>query len=229
MRVKLILVEPKYQVNLGYIARTAMNFGVERLYVVNPRASLRGKGARMYSKHAYHLLEGAKTYRNLGEATKDCDLILGTTGITKKAKANFKRIYFAEEAVRRIRRRGGRTRVGLLIGRDDIGLTSDEISRCDMLAYIGTNPTYPVLNVSHALAILLYLMRREELRESGEGGMRGTPPEAKETEMLLRLFEKMISRKRMRNRKAVLSVFRRMIRSTQPSRQELHALITALK
>lgn len=229
MRVKLILMEPKYQVNLGYIARTAMNFGVERLYVVSPRAKLRGKKARMYSKHAYALLEGAKVYKNLDEATKDCGIVLGTTGIRQKSKANFKRIFFAEEAVARIRRMKSDATVGLLIGRDDIGLRSEEIEKCDMLAYIGTNPEYPVLNVSHALAILLYLFRREELNQKNEKGMRGREPDADEMRTLLALFSKMIAKKPVRNRKAVLSIFRRMLRNTQPSRQELHALITALK
>lgn len=43
MKLKLIVVEPKYQINLGYIARAAKNFGVKRLFLVAPRASLDGK------------------------------------------------------------------------------------------------------------------------------------------------------------------------------------------
>ncbi len=222
-------MEPKYQVNLGYAARTARNFGVDRLYVVNPRASLRGKTARMYAKHAYMMLERAKTYRSLGEATKDCDLLVGTTGIRNKAKANFRRIYFAEDMVKRVARLGAIGTVGLLIGRDDIGLKSNEIERCDMMAYIETDPGYPVLNISHALAIFLYLLRRAGLRLQNEEGLRGEEAGAEEMHTLLKLFERMIANKKMRNRKAVLGVFRRMLRNAQPSRQELHALITALK
>lgn len=229
MRVKLILMEPKYQVNLGYIARTAMNFGVERLYVVNPRAKLHGAKARMYSKHAYRLLENAKVYGSVDEATRDCGIVLGTTGIRRKAKANFKHIYFAEDAIERIRRMRGNAVVGLLIGRDDTGLRSEEIEKCDMLAYIGTSPEYPVLNISHALAILLYLFGRKELNALHEKGMGRREPGAEEVETLLALFKSMIAKKPIRNRKAVLSIFRRMVRNTRPSRQELHALITALK
>ena len=229
MRVKLILMEPKYQVNLGYVARTAMNFGVDRLYLVNPRAKRSGEKARMYSKHAYKLLETAKVYKSLDEAARDCDVLVGTTGIRRKAKANFKRIYFAEEAVERLRRMKANATVGLLIGRDDIGLTSREIERCDMLAYIGTNPEYPVLNISHAIAIFLYLLKRKELRAYHESGMRQEKPDPKEMGKLLALFERMIGGKKMRNRKAVLGAFRRMLRNSQPTKLELHALITALK
>ncbi len=229
MRVKVILIEPKYQVNLGYAARTAKNFGLGKMYVVNPRTNLRGKKARMYAKHAYELLEDARVYRSLDEATRDCDVLVGTTGIMQKAKANFKRIYLADDAVSRLKRMRGDVRVGLLVGRDDTGLNGEEIEKCDMLAYIGTNPDYPVLNVSHALAIFLYLLRHEELRAYSDEGMRAKRPESGEMQTLLALFGRMISGKHIRNKRAVLGVFRRMLRNTQPSSQELHALITALK
>ncbi|MDE1855399.1 MAG: TrmJ/YjtD family RNA methyltransferase [Candidatus Micrarchaeota archaeon] len=229
MHIKLILMEPKYQVNLGYIARTAMNFGVGKLYLINPRARPDGKQARMYAKHAYRLLEGAKICKTLDEASRDCDLLLGTTGIRQKAKASFRRIYFAEDAVARIRKMKSNATVGLLMGRDDTGLRGEEIEKCDMLAYIGTSPEYPVMNISHAIAVFLYLLRRGELRTHNEEGMREKKPDAREVRKLLSLFESMISRKSMRNRKAVLGAFRRMVRKSQPTEPELHALITALK
>ena len=200
-----------------------------KLYLINPRARVDGKRARMYAKHAYGLLEGAKVCKTLDEAARDCDLLLGTTGIRQKAKSNFRRIYFAEDAVARIRKMKGNATVGLLIGRDDTGLRSDEIEKCDMLAYIGTDPEYPVMNISHAMAVFLYLLRRGELRTRNEEGMGEKRPDASEVRKLLSLFESMIGRKRMRNRKAVLGAFRRMVRRSQPTELELHALITALK
>lgn len=230
MRIKLVLVGPKYQINLGYMARTAMNFGVGRLHVVSPRAKLRGKKARMYSKHAYKLLEDAKVYRSLDDAIRDCALVVGTTGVRQKGNANLKRLYFAEEAVRRMRRLRGNRIVALLIGRDDTGLTSEEVEKCDMLAYIGTNPEYPVMNISHAMAVMLYLMTREELSYA-YGGKQAQAAEAyaRETEMLLALVKRMVNKRGVRNKKAVLGVFRRMLRNAQPTRKEVHALITALK
>ncbi|MGA3020690.1 MAG: TrmH family RNA methyltransferase [Candidatus Micrarchaeales archaeon] len=229
MQVKLIILEPKYQVNLGYIARVSMNFGVRKLFIVRPRAKLDGKKARMYAKHAYSLLEGARVYRNLDDAIRGCDLLIGTTGIKEKAKANFRRIYFAEDAVERMKRLRSDSVVGLLIGRDDIGLRRDEVEKCDMLAYISTDPNYPVLNVSHALAIFLYLIKRNGLRTLYEEGFRRGSLNEDEMRALLSLFKRLIDKKSVRDKAAVMSVFRRIIRNTQPSKQELHALITALK
>lgn len=230
MQVKVIILDPKYQMNLGYIARTAMNFGVERLFIVGSRANPTGNKAIMYSKHAHSLLENAKVYRTLDDATKGCALIVGTTGIREKAKANFRRVYFAEDAVNRIKKLKSDGTVALIIGRDDIGLRRDEVEKCDMLAYISTNPEYPVLNVSHSLAIFLYLLNREKLRTLHAEEARRDTFQKEEMDLLMGLFKKMISKKKaIRDKKAVMSIFKRIIRDTQPNRQEIHALITALK
>lgn len=225
------MVEPKYQINLGYIARTAMNFGVKRLYFVSPRTSLGGKGARMYSKHGWPLLKGAKVYKSLAEATRDCDILLATSGIWRKGSTGHSKVMFAEDAARKLgsMKKGGT--VGLLIGRDDIGLKSEEIEKCDMLAYISTDPEYPILNISHALAIMLYLMEREGLREATpELESKGEELDRREIAKLLDVFDGMVAkRKHIRDKKAVSGAFRRLIRMARPNRRELHAIITALK
>ncbi len=231
MRVKVIVVGPKYQINLGYIARTAMNFGVKRLCFVSPRTSLGGKGARMYAKHGYPLLERAKVYGSLDAATRDCDLLLGTSGIWRKGNSDFGKVYFAEDAVAKLGSYKKEGTVGLLIGRDDIGLTKEEIGRCDLLAYIPTDPKYPVLNMSHALAIMLYLMERDGLRSyHGELASEEERLDRREVARLLEVFDGLVAtRKHIRNKKAVSGAFRRLIRMARPGRRELHAIITALK
>lgn len=230
MRLKVIIVEPKYQINLGYIARTAMNFGVKRLYFVSPRADLNGRSARMYSKHAHSLLEKAKVYGSFGAATRDCDLLLGTSGIWRKGN-NAGKVRFAEDAADELGSSRKDGTVGLLIGRDDIGLKKEEIDLCDMLAYVPTDPDYPVLNISHALAIMLYLLKREGLREY-HGGI-ATEEERldrREITMLLEVFDRMVAtRGHIRDKRAVSLVFRRLIRMARPNRRELHSIITALK
>lgn len=229
LRYRLVLVEPKYQINLGYIARVAMNFGVKRIFVVRPRAKLNGMDAVKYAKHARPLLENAKVCGSIAEAARGCGMVVGTTGIAGKAKSNFRRIHFAEDLAKMLGKTRGNATIALLIGRDDIGLTSQEIQRCDAVAYIPTNPAYPVLNVSHALAIFLYLLKREGIRNKGNEAMQRDRPEEKEVRALLDAFDRLLEGKRLRNKRAVSGVFARLIRNTQPSRSELHALITAIK
>jgi TrmH family RNA methyltransferase len=231
MKVKVIIVEPKYQINLGYIARTAMNFGVKRLHFVSPRADLKGKGARMYSKHGYPLLQGAKIYKSFDAATRDCDILLATSGIWRKGKTSYNKVLFAEDAVAKIGRMRGNGTVGLLIGRDDIGLKSEELDKCDILAYISTDPEYPILNISHALAIMLYLLKREGLRDaSPELEAEEEVLDRREIGKLMEVFDNLVAtRGHIRDKKAVKGAFRRLIRLARPNRRELHAIITALK
>ena len=226
MKVKLIIVEPKYQINLGYIARVASNFGIRKLYVVRPRAKLTGEKAKMFAKHAYALLQNAKVYDDFASATRDCSFLIGTSAVWRKGH-RIGSVYFADEAVNKAKAMKGV--VGIVLGRDDTGLNKEEIEKCDMLAFIGTDPRYPVLNVSHALAIFLYLIKKQEMHFLYKGIGKREQAGLDEAEMLFTIVSKMISKKKIRNKRAVLSVFRKVIRAVQPSATELHALISALK
>ncbi|MDE1860160.1 MAG: hypothetical protein KGH72_00395 [Candidatus Micrarchaeota archaeon] len=229
MKLKVVIVEPSYEINIGYIARVSKNFGVSKLFFVNPKANLKGDQAIMFAKHARNLLESARVYRDFESSVRDCDIVLGTTGVWRKARANFKRIYLLDDAVTMLKRTGkGSTRVAIVIGRDDTGLNMAELERCDMLAYIGTNGRYPVLNISHALAILLYRLTKDDFKAE-YGSISDRTVDAKEVEHLLKVFDRLTGSKKIRNRKAVRAVFKRMLYLSQPNRQEIHALITALK
>ncbi len=229
MEIKLILVEPKYQINLGSIARVAKNFGIKRLYIVKPRANITGHRAIMFSKHARSYLENAKIYRSFKEATKDCDVLVGTTGIWRKGKANFGNIYKVQDVFLRIRKiKKKNLKIGLVIGRDDTGLSPQELEECDFIAYIGSNPDYPVLNISHAIAVLLYIFTQYDFVEEYKGRF-GNESNEDEINTLFKLFEKRITGKNIRDNKAISRVFRRVIRISQPKREEIRALITGLK
>jgi tRNA C32,U32 (ribose-2'-O)-methylase TrmJ len=113
----------------------------------------------------------------------------------------------------------------ILIGRDDIGLTSEEMGDCDAVVFIPADADYPVLNISHALAILLYEFR----------GRHNKPPELdmmyatdKEIENLDRMFYAKVSRnKKIRNRKAVAGALKRILRRARPTKMEINALHAA--
>ncbi|MDE1834087.1 MAG: hypothetical protein KGH64_01990 [Candidatus Micrarchaeota archaeon] len=227
MPFKVIVVEPRYQINLGYIARVSKNFGVRKLFLVKPRTKI-GRRALMFSKHASELLKNAVIYKDFDSATKDCNVVIGTTGIWKKAHVNFKRVYLMEEAIEKAARLGKDKTIGIIIGRDDIGLTKEEVEKCDMVAYIGTDPQYPVLNISHALGIILYMLTKKGF-ESSYKDLSNRQIDKKEMQFLFKAFEKLTEKKKIRNRKAVANTFRRLVYLSQPNRHEIHALITALK
>ncbi len=155
MKLKLIIVDPKYQMNAGYVARIAKNFGITQLNFVSPRANLKGNKAVMYSKHAVDLLRSAKTYKNFDDAIRDCTVVLGTSGILR-SNSRFSNTLSPESARKKVEKDYRNPTVALVIGRDDKGLNFEELDRCDILVHVNANKEYPVLNISHALAVLLY-------------------------------------------------------------------------
>ncbi len=228
MKIKLIIVGTKYQMNAGYIARIAGNFGIGRLFFVKPRADIRGKKAIMFSKHSAGLLRTAKIYGSLGEALMDCDLAVGTSGVWRTGDRVSEHEYTLEAAIGKVGTDlPGKASIGLVLGRDDIGLSHEEVEMCDMLLHIPANPEYPVLNISHALAIILYAFSSK----GADGYKRANPerPSEAEVSVLLKSFGRMASKKKIRNKKAVANIFSKMVRRARLNKNELHALITAVK
>lgn len=228
MKVKIIVVGPKYQMNVGYIARVAKNFGVKRLFFVRPRANINGNKAIMFSKQGVDLLKNAKVYKRFEESMLDCDLVVGTSGIWREREKVSEREYTLKRAIKEIKGNYSKNAtVGIVIGRDDKGLNRDEVERCDMMLHIESDRDYSILNISHALAIILYELKQADF----SGYERAEPEHASEKEMkiLINTFEQMTKGKRIRNRRAVKNVFLKMIRKAELNRNELHAVITALK
>ncbi|MDE1828553.1 MAG: hypothetical protein KGH65_05330 [Candidatus Micrarchaeota archaeon] len=229
MGLKVVIVSPKYQNNLGYLARVADNFGITKLHIVRPRAKLTGKASIMYSKHAYRLVENAAVYKTFEDAIKDCEIVIGTTGIWRKGSSGFRKVYLPSGLVSKLKKIATKkTNIAIVIGRDDTGLSKGEMERCNLVTYIPTNPSYPVLNISHALAIMLFVLTDKELGKNYKIDL-AQKPDKKEMDTLFRVFDESLKEKRIRNKSTVRIIFRRLITIAQPTQREVHAMITAFK
>ncbi len=223
-KISVAIVEPLYQVNLGYIARAMKNFGVEKLYLINPRCKPLGAKAIMYSKHARDILENAKKVGSISaaKAASGSNIVVGTTGIWEKSERSFYNIYTPNAFAKSYKNARS---ILLLLGRDDIGLLGKEMEECDAVVTIPTSKAYPVLNVSHALAILLYALLPINPGYSA-AGMLATSRTKKSVNMLFR--ELVYSNKRIRNKEAVMMAFSHIISRSMPTEKELRALAVAL-
>lgn len=149
----VVLVSPEIPGNLGFVARLMANFGVEGLVLVNGCEIT--EESRDRAVHAQHILDKAWRVSSLDEALKGADLAFGTTAVLAAPDAAVWRNPIPlKEAIPLLRRSG--KKVALVFGRESRGLLNDELERLDILATIPTNDAYPSLNVSHALAIVLY-------------------------------------------------------------------------
>jgi len=152
-RYRIVLVSPEIPGNLGFVARVMANFGVEDLVLVNGCEIT--EEARDRAVHAQQILDNARRARSLGEALKGTSLSVATTAnLSLPDKSLQRNPLTIRDARKKILR--ARAPVALVFGRESRGLLNDELERLDLAVTIPTNDAYPSLNVSHAMAIVLY-------------------------------------------------------------------------
>jgi len=156
--LRIVLVEPQHPGNVGAVARAMANFGLTDLAMVNGCELADESYAR--SKSGRPVLENSKRYKTIEEAIANCDIAIGTSGITPEGD---KRWFRAPENVEKINDIiTERENPALLFGRENYGLYREELALCETTITIPTNPEYPVLNLSHAVSIVLYEIKRKE-------------------------------------------------------------------
>ena len=156
------MVEPLYEGNVGSVARAMKNFGYRELALVNP-CRIEDYGHAMAS-HARDVLQMSRSFATLAEALEGANLVVGTTGKRLEHEQHHLRLHLRVPCLTpaglatKIRDKEGT--VALLLGREDCGLKSDELSLCDMIVSIPTSESYPVMNLSHSAAVLFYELSR---------------------------------------------------------------------
>ncbi len=183
MRLRVVLVEPEGKVNVGFVARTCVNFGVDELYLVNPKAEIDEETLR-YAAKAKGFLEDASIVDSLDEALEGVEVSVCTTSRSGQRHDVLRHTITAEELARRMHRWSS---MALVFGRESTGLTRAELAKCHLAVTIPANPEYPVLNLSHAVAVILYELWK------ARSGVTTAFYEMADTETL-RLVEKYVSR-----------------------------------
>lgn len=146
----MVLVEPEGEYNVGFIARLSKNFQVDELVIVRPKADL--SKAKEFSAKGSDFLERARVTDSYDEALEGVDLKIATSSIADSKGDILRKSITPWEAAELTMSK----RVALVFGRESVGLTREEIAKTDFLLHIPANPEYPVLNLSHAVGIVLY-------------------------------------------------------------------------
>ena len=148
----LVLVEPQDLVNIASAVRIAKNFSAAQLRLVKPRVfdPYRIEGI---AHNTGEIVAAIGIHETLAEATADCVYAIGLTARGRAAKRQLLRPRAAAELLTAESEDGP---VALVFGREDAGLTNDELDRCNALASISTNPEHKSLNLAQAVAIMSY-------------------------------------------------------------------------
>ena len=220
--IRVVLVNPKYEGNIGAVARSMANFGLGELVMVQPCAI--GDDAYRRAKHGSDILDDARIVETFAESLQDCYLVVGTSGIISENDKNYVRLPIsARELGERIHHSDGK--VALLFGREDMGLFQEELKRCDVLVTVPSHPDYPILNISHAATVVMYEIFQHQKKVYH-------PPVAgeDETRLMYEFFDDLLDAvdypKHRRENTSIM--FRRMIGRSVPSKWEFRTIMGVL-
>lgn len=180
--IRIVLVRPQGSGNIGSIARAMKNMGQTELAIVG-KARTRSFWARAMAVHGRDILGNVKCYDTIREAIADCALVVGTTcrsGLYRKHSQT------PRELAGEIITTANTSKVALIFGPEDHGLSNKDLEHCQLLITIPTHPDYQSLNVAQAVVICLYEFYLAALGPVENGGIQRAPAEDIE-----RLFDRM--------------------------------------
>jgi tRNA (cytidine32/uridine32-2'-O)-methyltransferase len=150
--IRIVLVEPSHPGNIGAVARAMKNMGLTRLVLVAPK-QFPDEQATWRAVSAADVLQSAVVVPTLDDAIADCSFVVG-------ASAKDRRIPWpvldARRAAAEIGAASIRGEVAILFGREDNGLGTAELTRCNLHLAIPTSGVYSSLNLAMAVQIVCY-------------------------------------------------------------------------
>ncbi len=145
--IEIVLVGPQSAGNIGSTARVMMNTGLTNLVLVSP-VEYANDEAWSRACNAVEILRDARVTESLEEALSTSAYVVATS---RRRGKNRSPTLTLSEAVPRLLEISTKNKISILFGREDKGLSNDEISMADMVLEIPSDEAYPSLNLSHAV------------------------------------------------------------------------------
>jgi len=185
--IVVVLVEPAGPLNVGSVARLCANFAIAQLRLVAPRCNPLGEEARRMAVHGQAQLEQAATFPSLAAAIADCRRVVATSGRLEREELPLEGPGSALSWLIEpeadpgvdinpgvsINPGGAMAPVALVFGREDRGLSNDELLQAGKILRLESSADYASLNLSHAVAICLHELRRIPAAKEPPGGSDG--------------------------------------------------------
>ena len=150
----VVLVEPQFDGNIGAVARCLRNFGLHELRILRHDGDFTDE-TRNRAKHAQSVLDDCQVHQNWDACFEDISLVIGTSGKREMGdKVLFRHFLLPAEMGERLSDVEGK--VAIVFGPEGMGLTQEELRACDLMLTIPTWEGYPILNLSHTVAIVCY-------------------------------------------------------------------------
>lgn len=161
-RIRVVLVNTTHPGNIGAAARALKNMGLSRLYLVSPK-EFPADRAVWRAASALDVLDAAIVMETLEEATADCGLVVGTSARERRIPWP---LLNPRECGERVWQESAEHDVAIVFGREDRGLTNEELHQCTFHVHIPANSEYSSLNLGAAVQVLAYEVRMASLADA---------------------------------------------------------------
>ena len=157
--IAIILVNPSHPGNIGAAARAMKTMGLSQLCLVAPDEFPSGTATALASG-ADDILSNARVCATLDEAVGGCQFVVGTSARVRGVSLP---LLDPRTCARNIIDEATTHKVALLFGREDKGLTNEQLRRCHLQVHIPTNEAFSSLNLGAAVQVLCYELRMMQL------------------------------------------------------------------
>jgi TrmH family RNA methyltransferase len=190
--IRIVLIDTSHPGNIGATARAMKTMCLDHLYLVNPQRYPCAEATARASS-ANDLLARARVCTSLDAALQDCGLVIG-------ASARMRSLSWPQldprQAAERLVEEGRQAPVAVIFGRENSGLTNEELERCHYLMHIPGNPEYNSLNLAAAVQVVAYeIMMAALLHDDAPKSSAEEPPDyasATETEAFYAHMEQVL-------------------------------------
>ncbi|MGB3621579.1 MAG: RNA methyltransferase [Ketobacter sp.] len=167
-RLRIVMINTSDSGNIGAAARAMKTMGVSDLCLVAPKEYPTAK-ATARATGAADLLHRATVVDTLEQAIGDCQLVFGTSARMRTIPWP---LMTPREAAQVVMNEPQGADIAIVFGREDAGLTNEELRRCHYHISIPGNEAYSVLNIAAAVQVICYEMRMNALtsKESEQDG-----------------------------------------------------------
>lgn len=227
--IRIVLVEPQGPMNVGSVCRAMKNFGLRSLVLVKPACEL-GLDARKMALHAFDILENARIVQTVPEAIEGSVLSLGTSNRRGEYhEPNFT----VREGLVRIGPALPQGPVSILFGREEWGLTREDLQHCQGTIRVQTDPAFSSLNLAQAVLLVAYEMYQsfgdpQPLDNPHVGDPYENLATAEETSILYRHMKAVMERCHFlprSNPDGLFQVIRAFFARSSPKRREVNLLM----
>lgn len=226
--IRVVLVNTSHTGNIGSAARAMKTMGLKHLYLVDPVTKPDGKSHAL-AAGATDVLGNAVIVDTLEEAIADCGLVVGTSARSRTLSWP---MLDSRECGAKLIEEAANYPVALVFGRENSGLSNEELQQCNFHVCIDANPEYSSLNLAAAVQTLCYEIRMHYLQQQrAPFAEKGNPqyeyPLAQELENFYQHYEATFLAAgfvRAKHPGAIMAKVRRMFNRTRLESQELAIL-----